>query len=431
MTVFTRTYIVLIVLLPISFLLSLNIADNLFEGVDRQEFIRDALAEARLLEYELMEYPQTDWQAHVRAYEPSFETRVSLLTTDELLAHKPLAQAVTNERDTPMTPAASIGHWWLLHRINDGKGYIWVEEDEGPLADIPLEEWAVILLPLLIVLLLVAAAIGYIARRIARPINELTTVTHALSEAQFDVRAKSYVEEPFRSLARQFNHMAEKIQMLVQEQQVVIGAIPHELRTPISRIRFALDMARTKKDIKSLHQQIELIDVYASDLESVVEDTLLLSRTQAKELSSYPFLLAPLLERLIEKYDQNDKQLSWTCEVTDSILGDAEIIKLAVGNLLKNSLRYAHSHIRIGILIVPDNQILIILDDDGPGIPMDQRKAIFTPFYRLDSSRSRDTGGVGLGLALVALIAQRLNGKVDVDDSPLGGARFIFSWPLA
>ena len=430
MTVFTRTYFALAILVPVMFLLSLNVADNLFEEDDRRVFSRDAIAEARLLENELLQRDRSQWSDWVQAYEPRFDTRVSLLTSGEVAEREALVQALGGDTNTLMTPTASIGDWWLLHRIDGGRHYLWVVEDEGPVFNISFEDALVILIPLLMILLLVAGAIGYIARKIARPVNELSNVAAALGDAQFAMRARYYRQEPFRSLALQFNRMADRVQALVCEQQVIIGAIPHELRTPVSRIRFALDMTRSMESIEMLHRQIESIDDYAADLESIIEDTLVLSRIQIKTPDNQSFRIKALLQTLVEKYVRSsDKKITWACDIDTAVQGDPEMIRLVVGNLLDNAVYYSKSRLQLTVLPVSDDKLGITVDDDGPGIPKDKREAVFAPFYRLDISRSRNTGGIGLGLALVVLIAQRLNGTVKVGESPLGGARFVFCWP--
>lgn len=107
---------------------------------------------------------------------------------------------------------------------------------------------------------------------------------------------------------------------------------------------------------------------------------------------------------------------------------DPKHLERAIGNLVTNGEKYSKSSIQISVN-QRDNLTCIIIDDDGPGIPENERVDIFTPFKRLDTSRTRTTGGFGLGLAIVKQIAQWHGGDVVIQDSPKGGARFIFSWP--
>jgi signal transduction histidine kinase len=106
------------------------------------------------------------------------------------------------------------------------------------------------------------------------------------------------------------------------------------------------------------------------------------------------------------------------------------MIDRAIGNILRNAAKYANRHISLAVHVGENSSIEISVDDDGPGIPEDQRDHIFEPFYRLDRSRDRTTGGFGLGLA-IALKAVRLHGgSIHVGHSQLGGAQFIIRLPV-
>ncbi len=425
MTVFSRTYVVLIFLIPVSFLLALNVADNLFETVDRKEFMRNSLVEARLIEQHLDSHLVTRWSRLIEAYQPVFDSRISLVSAGDLATIPQLMDIDNTVTDNWMTRTASIDDWWLLHRLSD-EYYLWIQEDER-IEDIPVEEFLVILIPLLAILLLVAAAIGYISRRIARPLTALANTTNAIAETRLDARVKEERLEPLRTLTQRFNHMAGRIESLVREQQIMIGAIPHELRTPIARLRFALDLTRDQDDIGTLRKQIEIIDGYTDDIEQIIEQTLSLSRTIDRQPKRQEFNLEHLLETLAGGDNISDKSVRWHCSCEHPAVGDPDLVMLAIRNLLNNAIHHAHRQIDVYGETTREGAFIITVDDDGPGIPQVQRKAVFIPFFRLDDSRSRRTGGMGLGLALVRLIADRIDGNIVVSNSPLGGARFVFS----
>ena len=108
---------------------------------------------------------------------------------------------------------------------------------------------------------------------------------------------------------------------------------------------------------------------------------------------------------------------------------EPKLMARALSNMLQNAQRYATQRVEVRASINVDT-CSIVIDDDGPGIPVVDRTRIFEPFTRLDTSRNRDSGGYGLGLAIAQRIALWHGGKIDVDDSPLGGARFVISWPV-
>jgi|GEM_PF-5323641 signal transduction histidine kinase len=428
-SLFARTYIVLILLMLVGFILTVFLTDNILEASDGQFFQRDATVEARLIETELLQQAPENWEDYVSAYVPVFETAVSLLDVDNVMASE-FAPIVSLDSDTIVT-GESFASWWLLHPLPDKNRFLLIEEEEGP---ITLEDWLSLLVPLLFLTTIVGCALWYIARYLAKPINALSSVAQALGQGQLDARADEKVLQPIHSLARNLNNMAGDLQRLINDQQVIIGALPHELRTPISRARFALDMTRSIDTVKALRPQLEKVDEYVSGLESVVEDSLTLSRLQLPQLSdahdNVRFELDAMVANLCEqRLSATHKTLSWDCLVHGPVYGDESLVRMAIGNLANNAFKYAHSEVQITCRRLPDNAIEVIVDDDGIGIPESQREAVFTPFYRIDSSRSRATGGVGLGLAIVAMIARRMHGTVTASTNEQGGAQMKFCWP--
>jgi len=428
-SLFARTYIVLILLMLIGFIITIFLTDNILETSDGKYFQRDATVEARLLETELLQQAPETWGDYVTVYVPVFETAVSLLGVDEVMSRE-FAPIVSRDSDTIVT-GQSFKSWWLLHPLPDGNRFLLIEENEGP---ITLEDWLSILIPLAILTLMVGGALWYIARYLAKPIKALSSVAQALGKEQLDARADENVLQPIRGLAQNLNSMAEDLQRLIHDQQVIIGALPHELRTPVSRTRFALDMTRSAQTLEALHSQLEKVDDYVMGLEAVVEDTLTLSRLQLTQLTNAQkktsFDLDKTVNELCEqRLSESGKSIVWSSTIHGSVMGDESLVRIAIGNLIDNAIKYGQSKVDIRYHQTPDNSIEVIVDDDGKGIPVSQQKAIFTPFYRIDSSRSRATGGVGLGLAIVAMVARRMGGTVTASTNAQGGARLQFCWP--
>ncbi len=113
-----------------------------------------------------------------------------------------------------------------------------------------------------------------------------------------------------------------------------------------------------------------------------------------------------------------------------TVRGDRDQLHRVILNLLDNAARHADE--RVGVsLVEADGKVQFVVDDDGNGVPADQRASIFERFVRLDDARARDTGGSGLGLAIVAELVEQHGGRVDVGDAPLGGARFVVTLPAA
>ena len=236
-----------------------------------------------------------------------------------------------------------------------------------------------------------------------------------------------------RELAGHFNHMAERIEGLIAHQRELTNAVSHELRTPIARLSFELDQLRQQADPR---KHSELINDMYADLGELEE--------MVSELLTYASL-----ERGATVISREDIQAqSWLDSVVGSVALEAEAagVQLSIGacqvewvrieprfmaraliNLLRNAIRYAERRVEVSLVRLGDGYEVLV-NDDGPGVPLAGREKIFEPFSRLDASRDRRTGGFGLGLALVRRVSQSHGGEVEVLDSPWGGASFRMTW---
>jgi len=268
-----------------------------------------------------------------------------------------------------------------------------------------------------------------LAQRISRPINELSLVVQKFGKGCLDIRAKTQVSAPISTLAVNFNGMAAALQRLIKDQQVLMGAIPHELRTPLSRIRFALDLTRGLNSVDTLRNQIEVIDGYVDELQAAVDEALIITRLSCDETIYFnSFNLENLLVEICDSNDSESiKTISLQLPVSFEVIGHAVLIKRAICNVVENALKYANREVKISAHS-RNGVITVAIDDDGLGIPEDKRQDVFSPFSRLEQHRGRSTGGVGLGLALVDMILKKHKGSVFICTSPLGGARFEMCW---
>lgn len=226
-------------------------------------------------------------------------------------------------------------------------------------------------------------------------------------------------------IARSVRQMASQIIRLMSLQREMTHAVSHELRTPLARLKFALELQPLADSEKQAMQQ----DL--AELDQLVDEMLDYARLEAQtvRLTFEEVDLVELLENLLEKLAplpgapillQRPARLRWTC--------DGHYLERALQNLLLNAKRYAHSQVMLTVQ-QHGNRLHLVVEDDGPGIPPDQREAILQPFVRVDQSRSRDKGGFGLGLAIVSRIIGWHQGRLAIDDSLLGGARFSLALP--
>lgn len=280
--------------------------------------------------------------------------------------------------------------------------------------------------------LVVAIALYLWARPLWRDMLALDQGAVAIGMGRLDARVDVPPRSPVRALADSFNSMARRVQALLQAQKEMADAISHELWTPISRLRFGVEMlerATAPGDRKRYMQGI-LRDI--DELDMLVEESLTYSRlaSTTPHLAVERVALADWLSEVIQDVQRSsgEKSLRSAVHPADAVAHfDAKLMSRALKNVARNALRHARSSVAIEIR--QDAQHTdIIVEDDGPGIPPDQRAAVFEPFYRIDSSRQRESGGHGLGLAIVKRICDWNRAEVSVGESALGGALLRFRW---
>lgn len=232
----------------------------------------------------------------------------------------------------------------------------------------------------------------------------------------------------FDRLGIAFNQMADNINALIASKKQLIDGIAHELRTPLVRLRYRLEMSEnlTGAESQALNRDI-------GQLEALIEELLTyarLDRPQTELHLSTPDLPVWLQTHINDVQSVNPQRKLLTA-ITPGAYGalDMRLMERVLDNLMNNAMRYSETTLRIG-LDLQGSQAILCVEDDGPGIEPAEREKVFEPFVRLDPSRDRATGGCGLGLAIVRSIARAMGGSVRCEASELGGARFVFSWPI-
>lgn len=217
------------------------------------------------------------------------------------------------------------------------------------------------------------------------------------------------------------------------DQRDLMHAVAHELRSPIARFSFALELLegenRTSDEIKLIEDMHDSID----ELESLIKEILSYSRLSHDEvrIEVEPVELITLFNTAISRLEVIYPKASFHLICDDQSLiiqADYRLVERAALNLLRNAARFCSHHINIEISLL-EKEVFVAIEDDGIGIPPGKRERVFEAFTRLDPSRSRDSGGVGLGLAIVKKIIEKHQGRIRVVDGSLGGARFELFLP--
>jgi signal transduction histidine kinase len=249
-------------------------------------------------------------------------------------------------------------------------------------------------------------------------------------ELQCRVDPKAY-SDSLGSLALGFNDMAEDIESRVKQSHILTQAIPHEVRTPLSRIQLATDIARLSKP-EQQEQLFNDIERYVESINELTQDIVKLSRLSSQQREEHPTTSLSLLHWTRERlaYHGLNQVVIESCVECNSeqVRFQQTLGNLVLDNLIQNAARYGKKDVYLAIHHVKDHWVIDI-EDDGPGIPIEKHSEVFLPFSRLDKSRNADKKGFGLGLAIATSAARQLEWELSVGESHLGGARFTVLIP--
>ena len=266
-----------------------------------------------------------------------------------------------------------------------------------------------------------------------RDLERLGVVTEQIGSGHFAVNASPIRSPAVRPFAAAIDQMSMRIRELIGAQKRLTSSVAHELTTPITQLVFALEML---KEAHEPNRARDLIDGMAADLkelESLVAELLEYARLEHTAVfEPEDTSLTELMRQAIESAQHlpgQEKSIAQQplARELDHVQCDAHQMHRAIFNLVRNALLYARSKVELSAERL-EERIWIHVDDDGPGIPEDQRTQLFEPFARLDESRARHTGGHGLGLAIVEQVAKLHGGITRIERSPLGGARVSIAW---
>jgi signal transduction histidine kinase len=234
------------------------------------------------------------------------------------------------------------------------------------------------------------------------------------------------------SLSRNFDDMSARVSQLIQGQKEMTAALSHEMRTPLARVRFAVAVLEGEVE-ERLHPQLRAVSDDVRQIDDLISDILEYARLDhpGLRMDCQSVAVEPWLAQVLASCPPHARDISISRpEDLDQVWMESRLMELALNNLLANALRHSRRIVRLE-LAREKGLYRLVVEDDGEGIPEAQRQRVFRAFTRLDTSRNRETGGFGLGLAIVARIAALHHGRVSVDTSPqLRGARMTLEWPV-
>lgn len=257
-------------------------------------------------------------------------------------------------------------------------------------------------------------------------LQQLSKVADDFGAGQLSARASMSPRASIYPLAERINHMAGRIEGLLDAQRNLLHSVSHELRTPIARLEFALELLRAKAADPALEARIAAMEGDVTELNTLVNELLSMTRMDSGQtLQIEPFGLEQALLDCVGALPPSQCTLETELAAgLGEVNGDRRLLLRAVSNLLRNAQKYCDGAVRLSARR-SGGAVKIVVEDNGPGIPEAERSRVFDPFYRLDRSRDRATGGFGLGLSIAHKAVALHGGTIRVGQSKLGGARFV------
>ncbi len=260
-----------------------------------------------------------------------------------------------------------------------------------------------------------------------RSIRDLSDTAEKFGRGQDVPNLRPHGSNEIRSLTISFIKMKERLTRQIAQRTDMLSSVSHDLRTPLTRMKLQLEMMKNSQEVEDLKQDI-------SDMEKLVEEYLSFARGDEKEKVALVKIKQFLQENFINYYAKMGKKIQNHIDLSDEL--EVAIKKLALKralmNLIDNAFNYGNNAAMTAS--VSDNNLLIMIDDDGPGVPKNERDNVFKPFYRIDNSRNLDkinaSGGSGLGLAIAMDVVTSHGGQIILSDSPLGGLRAAIFIPI-
>ena len=391
-----------------------------------------------LIEDELYRIPRREWEDKVKEIDEKFSYRLGIverITLDHTLTQKQVTKL--DAGDIAIDHDGDI----MYRRLGTSSKVLVV----GPLAAnrnpetnerLPLE-LRLRLLTWSLIGVIFGIALWFWVRPIWRDLEALRQTARDLGDGDFEARSPAARSQLFAPLSDTMNSMAERVQQLLATHRELSSAISHELRTPIARMRFALEMLSDTDDRAERERLWAMMEGDLDELDHLIDTSLTYARfeREAPEPHFSSVRFADWLSDEVDAVRLLGRDLKITVDTAKlpgnlAVDVDRKAMPYALRNLLRNAFKYASVQIIVSAELREGN-IVVHVDDDGIGIPPEDRESVFSAFTRLDRSRDRATGGYGLGLAITRRVLELHGGSATADASPLGGARFTLAWPLA
>ena len=431
---FLKLYGVLIATLALSFVVQMQLMDFVWKqmstGFDFRVRFKPTF---HLLEEALAPLPAERWPARLAELSAGFgmPARIEALESLADRARLKPEQAAALEHGGIASLDREGGGFRLLKRLRDGR-HVAAIDFPGP--DTRRTKMVTYAVNWAVEFAIVAILVFFWVRPFWRDLRRMHAAAEAVGAGRFDAPMKVGRFSALKQFAAAFQAMAGRIAELLQSHRTLTSAVSHELRTPLARLRFSHSLAREEPGATGKDRFLARMEGDIAEIDALTTELLDYARLERGlpviRLATVP--AAPWLEDLLADARDDPGGVGPAMEIrshigVETLRCEPRYMARAVVNLLRNALAHARSTVAV-TLERGAGRTVIHVDDDGRGIPRAERERLFEPFVRLDDSRDRDSGGFGLGLAIVRQVARWHGGDASITDSPLGGTRVSIAW---
>lgn len=328
-----------------------------------------------------------------------------------------------------------------VHRLKFGRIAIIVKLPEiaPPLYLIkPLNPGQIQRLSIPVLILLSIIVIGLVSMALSavltRPVRKLRSAVQVISAGDLSARVSISGRDEVSALASDFNLMAERVNEMLASQRQLVSDVSHELRSPLARLRIALELAERAKDPASA---LDRIEKEADELEQLVTDLLSLARIESgqSKLEKQDVPLRKLIKKIVAdaNFEGEAGHRRVILNDCDEVVVNADpvLLNAAIENVVRNALRFTKENSLVDIYLERhESNIVISIDDQGDGVPEESLSLLFEPFARVAEARDRHSGGFGLGLAITGRTLLAHGGKAKAENRPAGGLRVTLTLPV-
>jgi signal transduction histidine kinase len=400
-------------------------------GIDEIGLIDQAVGVARVVDAS-----PTAWRPRLAAFATSDAFRTTWLPTDaglsvpiatstshtvgrkvRALLDRPAARVVAYEPGDPDINGRPGRSYGLAINLSDGSWLLFVPPERAWGLDRGTRDVLTVVFTAVCGLLVAAWA----SRRLARPMERFARQAQRFG---VDVNAPPVqVTGPLeiRQAGQAFNDMQARVQRYVTDRTAMLAAISHDLRAPLTRMRLRGEFIEDEEQQSKLFRDVD-------EMQAMVDASLNFFRDDSDPEPPTRFNLSELIDTVLDDFRDAGNDVTFHASAGITYIGRPLTLRRAVANLVDNAIKYGGR--AVVSLSAGSDHVEILVEDEGPGIPASQRENVFRPFFRMESSRNRQTGGVGLGLSAVRSAVRGHGGEIDLGDREGGGLRVRVRMPL-